>query len=298
MSKDASHKFDHEHEKTKAEERKLLDMEERENHRKLKRKSTYAWWIPSPNRISEQEKEEEKARKAEEKAMKKDRRRSLKTGEKAEPETTAPTTTPDTAAVPVETRPEPVVAATTLPDRSEVLATPANTAVDETPSPAGPLKAPKSGTSEDSGKVKNWLKTKLNRRSSRAQAPPSQTINRPTNGTTGNKFIGGAALTGGSPKTSTTNLATDTASAKVTPVAAPAVPPEAEEQQDRVGRSPTRGDISPASSPTSMYEDLVSHDNERVVSPETDITGLTPPPKFPLPKASSPARSTRFTEEI
>ncbi|RDL41319.1 uncharacterized protein BP5553_01298 [Venustampulla echinocandica] len=300
MSKDVSSRLEHEHEKTKLEERKLHEMEEKEIHRKLKL----------------QDKEEEKARKAEERALRKGKRRSLKTGEATEPEITEPAAAPVAiapvaVAVPVETQGEPITSAT-LPERSEALVTPANadtsspqrvtTAVDEWPSSVAKdeaaLKSPKSGTSEDSSKMKNWLKTKIGRRLSRAHTPPNQAENQPADRTSGGKFIGGAALTGGSAKNSSTNLATDTASAKVTPLAAPAATPEAEEHQDRVGRSPVRRDHSPVSSPTSMYEDLVSHDNVSGVSPERGISGLTPPPKLPEPKSSSPARSTRFTEEI
>jgi hypothetical protein len=163
-----------------------------------------------------------------------------------------------------------------------------------------PMNTSPTSPTKDESKVKNWLKTRFSRRSSKAQKPGPEE----PSSSNGNRssFIGGAALTGASANNSTASLGQK--SERVTsPLASPALPtqteenpiakvvePEPEEESAR-GRTDKRRD--------SDVSALSEADPEEFQEARDEFDeDLAPPPTFVAGKSSSPARETKFTEAI
>jgi hypothetical protein len=149
----------------------------------------------------------------------------------------------------------------------------------------------------DSSKIKNWLKTKFSRRSSKAQKPSSPEKDKEPEKT----FVGGAALTGASANNSTASLSAKPSSvrdvvlvgkAKEEPV--PNAKDEPEPDAEDRGRAKRR------SSEVSALSQLPGDVDEEEFQEARDNFNedLAPPPTFVAEKSSSPARETKFTEEI
>jgi hypothetical protein len=156
--------------------------------------------------------------------------------------------------------------------------------------------SPTSPTKDDS-KVKNWLKTRFSRRSSRAQKPSPE---EPSSSSNGNRssFIGGAALTGASANNSTASLGQKVTS----PLASPTLPVQTEEKPisktvDEPEPEEERGRVSKRRD--SEVSSLSADDPEEFQEARDEFNeDLAPPPTFVAGKSSSPARETKFTEAI
>lgn len=137
--------------------------------------------------------------------------------------------------------------------------------------------SPTSPTKDDS-KVKNWLKTRFSRRSSKAQKPEESSSSKDGNRSS---FIGGAALTGASANNSTASLGQK--AKEETPTTAP----EAEEARGRLSKR-RDSEVSALSADPEEFQEARDEFDE----------DLAPPPTFVAGKSSSPARETKFTEAI
>ena len=148
----------------------------------------------------------------------------------------------------------------------------------------------------DGSKVKNWLKTRFSRRSSRAQKPSALEKEKELE----KAFVGGAALTGASANNSTASLGVNPSSVRdVALVGKAQKEPELKaedkpepETEDR-GRGKRRdSEVSALSEPA---EDV---DDEFQEARDNFDEDLAPPPTFVAEKSSSPAREAKFTEQI
>lgn len=306
---------DQENERRKVAEKKAHEKESKDIHRKLK----------------QQDKDEEKLRKQEEKAARdeekraeKEKRKSAKAGATlvtaatTEPATTATRagttynnieTTPKIASpAPLEREPS-----NTIAERREVTSTPADIRISMEDSASHRMRelsdaadrdqataaSPTSPNSlRDGGKVRNWLKTKFARRSSKAQKP-SRDSEIASSG-----FIGGAALTGAS--VSNTSLGGNSASIRGVALASTSTATRPQDSEatteERVGKAERR--VSTVSSVSSVSRDGGSvnedgdGDEEFQEARDNFDEDLAPPPTFPTQKSSSPARSAKFTEDI
>jgi hypothetical protein len=262
---------------------------------------------------------EEKAAKKEEKQAAKEKRKSLKSGGVVVPDadsTAAPATTLAT-----EPATEPPTEPTTELETIEAEATPAIVVAAEAPatiagrrdvsSALDPIRtsmedqasmrmrenadAANQGESTpvhpsppgDGSKVKNWLKTKFSRRPSKAQKPSTVEKEKEPE----RAFVGGAALTGASANNSTASLSAKPSSVRDVALAGKAK--EEPEPEDR-GRSKRRdSEVSALSEPAGA----VDEEEFREARDNFD-EDLAPPPTFVAEKSNSPARETKFTEEI
>ncbi|TVY65751.1 hypothetical protein LSUE1_G006315 [Lachnellula suecica] len=264
--REAELKLEQDKAKQKEADRKSREKEGKEINKKLK----------------QQDKDERKAKEAEEKAAQKEKRKSQK--EEMTPATAATATkeTPASSMEETPTSPEPIAVIAPAPIRTsmedqvsmrlqETAAAANKDATPLNPSPTSP---------KDESKVKNWLKNRFSRRSSRAQKPSSDEKDT-------SSFVGGAALTGASANNSTASLAQRSTIASPEPVASPV---EQEEEEERVGRAARRrdSDVSAASENGEEFQEARDEFDE----------DLAPPPTFVAGKSSSPARETKFTEEI
>ncbi|PQE34007.1 Eisosome 1 protein [Rutstroemia sp. NJR-2017a WRK4] len=249
----------------KAEQTKVREKESKEIAKKLK----------------QQEKDEEKMRKAEEKAAQKeqrksiDKRKSLTT--KSEPGEPITEDSPTAAAVsptsPAPQRPTTAPAETSsrIPPLRTSMEDQASLRMRETALEANageptPL-FPSPTSPESTSKVRNWLKNKLHKRSSRQKS-----VTDTGTGTEGKGFVGGAALTGASANNSTTSLGRGRpAETEVSSVS---------EMSEDVGEAPR------------------SREDEFQEARDNFDEDLAPPPTFAVQKSSSPVRVPKFHEEI
>lgn len=250
-------------------------------------------------------KADEKAAKKEEDRLAKERRKSLKSEAVVAPEVTPAKSEPETEAEPVanpELAIQPPAATSapveTLAERREVVSTPApirasmedqsslrmREAADAangdevTPLSPSPTTSP--------GKVKNWLKNKFAKRGGKG----SNTLTPAENEKSSEKgFIGGTALTG-----ATINDHDSTGSLSMRNVALAGkgkqVDPNAVQSEDeRIGRQATR---------TSKVSSLESGSEFQEARDNFDDALEPPQPQFPVEKAHSPARDSKFIEAI
>lgn len=232
--------------------------------------------IPSNLRLTEQDKDEKKAKEAEEKEEKrlaKEKRKSQKPDALATTTTTSPTTTPaspDPAEEPVMTATSPTPIRTSMEDNT-------STRLAETVAAAHHKDEPLSPTS-GTPKVKNWLKNRFSRRASKVPKPETSEKE------SSSSFVGGAALSGASANNSTASLG------KKSEVTSPKADDDGDEEE-RVGRSAKRRDSEGSGSVGGDIEEFQEARDEF----DED---LAPPPTFPAGKSSSPARETKFVEQI
>lgn len=149
---------------------------------------------------------------------------------------------------------------------------------------------------ESGGKVKNWLKTKFNRRSSKAQKP---TATQTSEKEPASSFVGGAALTGASANNSTVSVNAGPSSGGDVALEheEPSIIAEPTMQEER-GRKDTR-----ETQPVSPISDVAGGEPEEEEEEFEEARDnfdedLAPPPTFSTEKESSPARTAKFTEEI
>ncbi|KAM3075631.1 Eisosome assembly protein [Clarireedia jacksonii] len=273
----------------KAEQTKAREKESKEITKKLK----------------QQEKDEEKMRKADEKTARKEqhksmeKRKSLATkSEPGEPitedsavaakatahkESKRPTTAPaETSSIPP--------LRTSMEDQASLrmreIAAAANSG-ERTPLSPSPI------SPESSSKVKNWLKNKLHKRSSRHKSVSN--ISDAGAAGTGKEergFVGGAALTGASANNSTTSLGQRS------------VRDIALARADRGRRIAGDGEVSSVSSMSDMGVDVEAdgvrngEEDFQEARDNFDEDLAPPPPTFAVPKSSSPVRLPKFREEI
>lgn len=171
---------------------------------------------------------------------------------------------------------------------------------------------PLSPTSSSNGKVKNWLKSRFSRRSSKSMK---------SSGDKGKEegFVGGAALTGASANNSTASLGVNNSSAReaaastgkakeeiigpvspVEPVSGPTVDhdtePEVEGEEERIGRPAHRASDVSSMEPVEKRE--TADDDEFQEARDNFDEDLAPPPTFPAEKSSSPVRDSKFIEAV
>ena len=231
--------------------------------------------------------------------------------EAAEPE---PTAEPEAEAEPKpepEPKDEPEPKSTTIAERHDVSSTPApvRTSMEDQASlrmqenadaanqdEVTPLSP---GSPESSGKVKNWLKTKFSRHTSKDQ---KAIMDKDETADKDKGFLGGAALTGASESANNSTISLAAKSSTVTDAAmaetkGKSKEPAAEEPEERVGRSAHRdNEVSPLSSMEA--EGGKKGEDEFQEARDNFDEGLAPPPTFPAEKSSSPVRDSKFVEEI
>lgn len=186
---------------------------------------------------------------------------------------------------------------TTIADRREVTSVPnpirtsmedqASLRMQENANAANPDQStPMSPTSPGGGKVKNWLKTKFSRRMSKSQKSPGPAAEKEKDAEKG--FVGGAALTGATGNNSTTSLGRQREVSLERAM---------QENAESRGRGATGDDdeVSALSVPTG---NRTEEDEEFQEARDNFDEDLAPPPTFVATKSSSPARETRFSEDI
>jgi hypothetical protein len=311
---------------------KEREKEEKDVNKKLKRKC-YLYSVVLYQLLImklEHDKEEERVRKAEEKATKeeekrlaKERRQSQKAEAVVVKDSTAETNTAaaaESVETPVEHEATPATVTTTEPRQPSPAPVTGRPAVVRTsmedqaslrmrenadtanPDESTPL-SPASPT-KDGGKVKSWLKNRFSRRSSKAQKPTDYPEKKEPEKSSG--FIGGAALTGASVgNASNASLGANSSSVRDVALASSASKAKSleslgqERELEPLERADTASTVSSLST-VSRTEDVDAGEEEEEFQEARDNfdEDLAPPPTFPAQKSSSPARSTKFVEEI
>jgi hypothetical protein len=156
---------------------------------------------------------------------------------------------------------------------------------------------------KDGGKVKSWLK-RFSRRSSKAQKPTDFPEKTEPDNSSG--FIGGAALTGASAgSASNVSLGAQSSSVRDVALASSAGKTRSQESLDREPESALLERADTVSTVSSLSDvgptedaDVEEEEEEFQEARDNFDEDLAPPPTFPAQKSSSPARSTKFVEQI
>jgi hypothetical protein len=151
-----------------------------------------------------------------------------------------------------------------------------------------------SPTSGGNGRVKSWLKNKLSHRLSRGPKSPKEK-EYPDHKEKDNSFQGGSALTGAShANTSTPDISSTQPTTSYT---APVLTGRPADDNATRGRKGQHAD-SEVSSLSSDAEGEAVDEEEFQEARDNFDDDLAPPPKFGAGKSSSPARDSRFSEDI
>ncbi|KAH8598211.1 hypothetical protein B0O99DRAFT_592098 [Bisporella sp. PMI_857] len=270
--------------------KKADEKETKENNKKLK----------------QQQKDEEKQRKAEEKAVKKgeeriakEKRKSLKADQKPTDPVAAAAIATGLETQKTTTEPEPVAPESeTVAERRDHIVTPIRTSMEDQSSlrmkenvaTANPFEStPLSpGKGARSGNVKDWLKSKFRGRKG------EKTLL--TEGKKDQGFVGGAAYTGASVNNgSAHSLGAYSSSMRDVALASAGKPKESE-----VAVSPPAGESVGRTSDVSSVSLLERRaEDEEFQEAKDQFEELAPPqPKFPAGKSHSPARDSKFREDV
>lgn len=149
-------------------------------------------------------------------------------------------------------------------------------------------------TSGGNGRVKSWLKTKFSHRRSRSSKSPKEKEFKDYQGKDSG-FQGGAALTGASHE----NLSSPDISSTqpTTSYTAPALTGRPADDTATRGRKGKHADSEVSSLSSDAGGEAVDEEEFQEARDNFD-DDLAPPPKFGAGKSSSPARDSRFSEDI